>query len=137
MQPIYTGESFERVGIDVIGPLPCTPRGNRYILTVGDHFTKHVEALALNDLEATTVARVFINEFVSRYGVSYVIHTDQGSNFEYNFFKELCKFFNIAETRTSAYHPQCDNQVERMNQTIIEFLNLNVSNQADNGDLEL
>ena len=39
MQPIYTGEPFERVGMDVIGPLPRTPPGNRYILTVVDHFT--------------------------------------------------------------------------------------------------
>ena len=92
MQPIYTGEPFERVGMDVIGPLQRTPRGNRYILTVVDHFTKHVEAYALPYQEATTVARVILNEFVSRYGVPYVIHTDQGSNFESNLFKELCKF---------------------------------------------
>ena len=115
MQPIYTGKPFERVGMDVIGPLPRTPRCNRYILTVVNHFTKHVEAYALPDQEATTVPRVFLNEFVSRYGVPYVIHTDQGSKFESNLFKEFCKFFNIAKTRTSPYHPQCDDQVERMN----------------------
>ena len=59
LQPIYTGEPFERVAINIIGPLPRTPRGNRYILTVVDHFTKHVEAYALQDQEAITVARVF------------------------------------------------------------------------------
>ena len=69
MQPIYTGEPFERVAMDIIGPLPKTCRGNRYILTVVDHFTKHVEAYALPDQEASTVARAFLNEFVSRYGV--------------------------------------------------------------------
>ena len=66
MQPIYTGEPFERVAMDIIGPLPKTGRGNRYILTVVDHFAKHVEAIALADQEATTIARVCLNEFVIR-----------------------------------------------------------------------
>ena len=82
MQPIYTGEPFEPVAMDIIGPLPRTERGNCYILTVVDHFTKHVEAYPLQDQEAVFVARVFHKEFVSRYGVPYVIHTDQGTNFE-------------------------------------------------------
>ena len=86
-QPIYTGEPFERVAMDIIGPLCKTDRGNRYILTVVDHFTKHVKAYALADQEATTVARVFLNEIVSRYGVPYVLNIDQGANFESNLFK--------------------------------------------------
>ena len=128
MQLIYTGEPFERVAMDIVGPLPRTERGNRYILTVVDHFTKHVEAYPLQDQEAVSMARVFLNEFVARYGVPYVIHTDQGTNFESNLIKELCKMLGIAITRTSPYHPQCDGQVERMNRTIIELLKLNVAN---------
>ena len=71
-----------------------------------DHFTKHVDAYALADQEATTVARVFLNEFVSRHGVPYVLHTDQGSNFELNLFKELCKLLNIKMTRNTPYQLQ-------------------------------
>ena len=137
MLPIYTGEPFERVAMDIIGPLPRTKRENRYVLTVVDHFTKHAEAYALPDQEATTIARVFLNEFVARYGVPYVIHTDQGTNFESNLFKELCKMLGISKTRTSPYHPQCDGQVERMNRTLIELLKLNVDNPTENWDLEL
>ena len=88
---IYTGKPFERVAMDIVGPLPRTSRGNRYILTVIDHFNKHAEAYDLPDQEASTVARAFLNEFVSRYGLPYVIHTDQGTNFESNLFKEICK----------------------------------------------
>ena len=137
MKPIYTGEPFERVAMDIVGPLPKTARENRYILTVVDHFTKHVEAYPLPDQEAVTIARVFLNEFVARYGVPYVIHTDQGTNFESNLFKELCKTLGIAKTRTTPYHPQCDGQVERMNRTIVELLKLNVDKPTENWDLEL
>ena len=123
--------------MDIVCPLSRTSRGNRYILTVVDHFTKHAEAYFLPDQEAPTVARAFLNEFVSRYGVPYVIHTDQGTNFESNLFKEICKLLGIAKTRTSPYHPQCDGQVERMNRTLVELLSLNVPNPTDNWDLEL
>ena len=44
--------------MDIIGPLPKTDRKNRYILTVVNHCTKHVEAYALADQKAETVARV-------------------------------------------------------------------------------
>ena len=77
--------------MDIIGPLCKTDRGNRYIHTVVDHFTKHVKAYALADQEATTVVRVFLNEIVSRYGVPYVLHTDQGANFESNLSKSFVK----------------------------------------------
>ena len=136
MQPIYTGEPFERVTMDIIGPLPITDRGNRYIFTVVDHFTKQVEAYALADQEATIVAQDFLNEFVSRYGVPYVLHTDQGANFESNLFNELCQMLNIKKTRTTPYDPQCDGQVERMNRTIIDLLKLNVRDATNNWDFD-
>ena len=69
LTPIYTAEPFERVAMDIIGPLPRTARDYRYIRTVFDHFTKHAEAYALHDQVAATAARVFLNEFVARYGV--------------------------------------------------------------------
>ena len=78
MQPIYIGEPFERVAINIIGPLPKTESGNRYIPTVVDHFTKKVETYALANRKASTIALVFFKKFLSLYGVSYVLNTDQG-----------------------------------------------------------
>ena len=101
-----TGAQFERVAMDIVGPLLHTQRGNRYILTVVDHFTKHAEAYALPDQQAVTIARVFLSEYFSRFGVSYIIYTDQCANFESNMFKELFQLLNIKKTSTSPYHPQ-------------------------------
>ena len=137
MQPIYTGKPFDRVAMDIIGPLPKTDRNNRYILIVVDYFTKHVEAYALADQEATTVARVFLNEFVSRYGVPYMLHTDQAATFESKLFKVLCQMQNIKKTRTTPYHSQCEGQVERMNRTIIDLVKLNVRDATNNWDLNI
>ena len=135
--PIYTKAPFERVAMNIVGPLPRTQRGIRYILTVVDNFTKHVTAYALPDQEAVTIARVFLNEFISRFGVPYIIHTDQGANFESNMFKELFQLLNIKKTLTTPYHLQCDGHIERMNRTPIELLALNVANPTKNWDLDL
>ena len=80
---------------------------------------------------------MFLNEFVAPYGLPYVIHTDQGTNFESNHIKELCQMLGIAKIRTRPYHPQCDGQVERINRTIIKLLKLNLANPTENYDLEI
>jgi len=36
--------------------------------------------------------------------------------------KELCELTGITKTRTTPFHPQCDGQTERMNQTLLQIL---------------
>ena len=40
LHPIPVGQPFERIGIDIVGPLPRTSRGNRYIVVAVDYLTK-------------------------------------------------------------------------------------------------
>ena len=77
--------------MDILGPLPLTDRGNKYVLVVGDYFTKWVEAYAMPNMEAGTVAELFVSRFVCQFGVPDVLHTDQGRNFESALLKEVCQ----------------------------------------------
>ena len=52
---------FERIAIDVVGPLPNTARKNRYILTIMDMATREAVALCRVDTEAAL--EVLINFF--------------------------------------------------------------------------
>ena len=72
---------MQRVAMDILGPLPETDRLNKYVLVVGDYFTKWTEAFPLPDMEAVTVARRLV-EFICRIGTPEYLHTDQGRNFE-------------------------------------------------------
>ena len=49
-----SGLPFERIAIDIAGPFPVTDDGNRYIMVVGDYFTKWVEAYPIPNQEVTT-----------------------------------------------------------------------------------
>ena len=77
--------------MDILGPLPLTNRGNKYVLVVADYLTKWVEAYPMPNMEAKTVAELFVSQFVCHFGVPDVLHTDQGRNFESNLLKEVCK----------------------------------------------
>ena len=118
MKQFNVGAPLERVALDILGPLPTSKRGNKYILIVGDYFTKWVEAYPLQDQRAEIIAMVFVQKFVSRFGVPLQLHSDQGRNFESVLFNDVCNLLGVDKTRTTALHPQSDGMVERFNRTL-------------------
>ena len=44
LQQFHVGAPMERVAVDVVGPLPRSEKGNRYVLSAIDYFTKWPEA---------------------------------------------------------------------------------------------
>lgn len=131
------GAPLERIAVDVLGPLPCSLRGNKYILIVGDYFTKWVEAYPLKDQQAETVAEVLVKEFITRFGVPLLIHSDQGRNFESELFSQTCKLLGIHKTRTTALHPQSDGMVERFNRTLENQMAIFANKSQQNWDENL
>ena len=125
-------EPFEKVSWDIMGPLPTSEQGNKYVLVVTDLFTKWVEAFAIRDTTSITLATVLVDKVVCRYGVPACIHSDQGANLCSDVIKTMCKLLGMDQTRTSAYHPQGNGQVERFNRTMEAMLAKNVKeNQKD------
>ena len=102
MEIVKNGFPKERIAIDILGELPITERGNRYILVMGDYFTIWTECHAMPNMEASTVAAILIELDVSRFGIPYYIHSDQGRQFESKLFSEMCKLLQI--TKTSIYY---------------------------------
>ena len=76
------GVPKERVCHDLLGPFSESRNRNKYVLSIVDQFTRWVELFPIKNMEAITIAKAFVNEFVSRYGLSRQILTDQGRQFE-------------------------------------------------------
>jgi len=132
LQLYNVGGPFERVQMDILGPFPASYKGNKYLLVISDCFTKWVEAFPLKNFKASTIAEVFVNQVVSRFGVPSELHTDQGRNFDSRIFKELSGLLGIKKTRTTPFHPQSNGLVERQHQTLTNYLAKFVSeNQRD------
>ena len=123
LQPIApTTFIWQKLAMDIVGPLPETYAGNRYILVMSEYTTRYMIGAALRDQKASTVASAFILNVVLRYGSPTEILTDQGTNFCSNLMKEICTRRNIKQTRTTAYHPATDGNVERFNRTMGDML---------------
>lgn len=132
LQVYNVGCPFERLQVDILGPLPVSSAGNKYLLVVVDCFTKWPEAFPLKSKRAIPVAETLVGQVFSRHGIPLELHTDQGRNFESNLFKEMAALLGIQKTRTTALHPQSDGLVERQHRTILDYLSKFIAeNQRD------
>ena len=62
--------------------------------------------------DAETVAGVFFESYTVRFGVPFVIHIDQGRNFDGNFFQAFCDVLDCVKTRTTPYRPSSNGQIQ-------------------------
>ena len=122
LHPIQVRRAFERIGIDLVGPLPITQQNNRYIIVATDYLTRWPEARAVPDAGAETLAKFIFEEIVCRHGTPKIILSDQGRNFISETIRILCEKFLIKHKFSSPYHPQTNGMVERLNRTLCESL---------------
>ena len=114
--------SFDKIAMDIVGPLPTTEKGNTCIVTMQDLLTKYVLAVALPKATSENIANALIKHFISIFGSPKVILTDQGANFLSGLMKRVAKKFRIKQCNTTAYHPQSNGSLERSHHTLIEYL---------------
>lgn len=127
-------EPWEKCSIDIVGPLPKTLKGNQYILTFQDLFSKFIVAIPLENQEAISVAKALVDNVFLSYGICRVILSDQGQNFMSKLFKNLCKLFGIKKLRTSAFRPQSNGSIERMHRSLKEYLRHFINEDQQNWD---
>jgi len=114
MRRYDVGMPMEEIAIDLMGPFPESNRGNKYVLVLVDSYSKWMEAYAIPNMEAKTVAEKLVQEFFSRFGVPLFIKSDRGRQFECELFKELCCMYEMEHSMSSPRHPEGNSRVERM-----------------------
>ncbi len=124
---------FERIGMDLIGPLERSARGHRFALVLVDYATRYPEAVALRNISAKSVAEALFN-MISRVGIPKEILTDQGTAFMSRTIRKLYELLGIKSVRTSVYHPQTDGLVERFNRTLKTMIRKFIHEDAKNWD---
>lgn len=135
--PLHDSEApsvpFQRVHIDVNSMPIYTQAGNHKVLVITDALTKWVEAYAMPNERAVTVAECVV-DFVARHGCPLEIHTDQGTNFESKLFQRLCDEFGINRTHTTSHHPQGNSPAENFNRTLNAMLRPFITQYNNNWD---
>lgn len=118
---IQTSYPLELVSTDFLKVDTCKG-GIENILVVTDHFTKYAIAVATKNQTAKVTAEALLNNFILHYGIPTRLLSDQGSNFESDIIRELCKLMNIEKSKTSIYNPRCNGISERYNRTLLNML---------------
>ena len=114
-------EPFSRVAMDIVGPLPRSRSGHKYILVLCDYATRYPEAVPMKSVVAEHVAEELVQIF-ARIGIPREILTDQGTNFMSALLAEVYNLLKVKPIRTSPYHPETDGLVERFNGTLKAML---------------
>ena len=110
---------FETVHVDIVGTL-LPSRGQRFILTCIDRFSRWVEAIPMEDSTAETTLRSFLAGWVARFGAPVNIITDRGVQFESALWREALKTLGTKRCRTTSYHPQSNGLIERVHRRLKE-----------------
>ncbi|GFV46059.1 retrovirus-related Pol polyprotein from transposon 412 [Trichonephila clavipes] len=94
------GAPFERIAFDILGPLPRTASGNKYLLVVMDYFTKWPEVYPIPDQEAPHRSGGCSAALdIEIWGTSSTSFRS-GRNFVSAVLKGVCELLGIDKTRT-------------------------------------
>ena len=92
-------------------------------MTVGiDYFTKWVEAEALATIMEKNIRSFVWRNIICRYGISRVLISDNGKQFDNSAFKDFCSELGIKNHYSSPAHPQANGKVEVTNQTLLKII---------------
>ena len=108
--------------MDFIEGLPKS-EGKDNIMVVVDRFTKFAHFIGLtHPYMAQDVARIFLDRVIKVHRVPKTIICDRDKIFTNLIWQELMKSLGTKLNLSIAYHPQSDNQIERVNQSLETYL---------------
>ena len=74
------------------------------------------------NISSEGIAKIYRDNIWKLHGVSKKILSDQGPQFASKFMEEFTKVLGTKRQLSTAYHPQIDGQIKRINQEIGMFL---------------
>lgn len=113
---------WRTIGVDLIQDLPPSS-GFTAICVFVDHFSKAVRLVPTTiSLNAAGFADIFFREVFPHYGFPLRVVSDQGTQWNNAFFKDLCQLLDINLAMSSSFHPQTNAATERSNAVVAEML---------------
>eukprot|EP00752_Nemacystus_decipiens_P004782 g4353.t1 len=127
------------VSYDYFGPLPLTPRGNRYILLFTDRFSRRADMFPVTQAQFTAegTADILVHQYIPLWGCPVSLLSDNAKHFSSKLPDAIHKRLGINEVHTSAYHPESNGGTERANHTMAQMLSVVVNEPQTDWDLQL
>ncbi len=129
-EPEVLVERFEKLAVDVVGPLPKSNRGFRFLLTTMDLSTGFSFALPMKGYTAEETAQNLL-AIMSILGPPKAILSDQGANFMSTVLSHLYDKLAIQKIMTTPYHPESNGKLEKFHSSLKAALRKAISSQKD------
>jgi transposase InsO family protein len=113
---------FEKMGLDVCGPLHATQAGMLHYLTCIDEFTKYVVTVAIPDTKCLTIARALWEQVILKYGCPQEITTDNAKTFSADLFKWMMEQMGIKHVFCTPHHSDGNAITERSFRTYHDMI---------------
>lgn len=124
---------WKMIAADLMGPLPRSLKGYKYLLVVTDTFTKYSILQPLRSATANLVSQHIENDVFMVYGVPDYIICDNGSEFIGKPMTTLAKQYKTKILLNARRHPQA-NPAERVNRDIVSMLRAYVTDNHRDWD---
>lgn len=116
---------FEVIHIDLKNLTRKTHQGNVALAIAVCAFSKFPVVKAIPDYSAVTVAKFLVEDVISIFGNISVCHTDRGSQFTSELWREVAKLMNVKTVISSSLNPRSNGQAEayvlRVSQAIKQY----------------
>ena len=74
------------------------------------------------DQKSQRIAQILVEDIVPMFGIPEALLSDRGANFLSHLMVDLCQLLGVKKLNTTAYHPQCNGMVQRINRTLKTML---------------
>ena len=114
---------WESISMDFVGGLPMSRRGHDYLYVVVDRFSKMCILMPCKkQVTAEQAASLFFQHVWVHFGLPTSIISDRDSRFLGEFWTKLWCMMETKLKRSTAFHPQTEEQTEVVNRTVVHLL---------------
>ena len=105
-----------------MGPFSKVVGNRKYHLVGTNYFTKWVETEPLANIRDVDAKRFVWKNIVTQFGVSHVLISDNGLQFDSKIFRRYCGELGITNRYSTHAYPQGNGQLETVNKVIVSGL---------------
>ena len=125
MEGAKSTRPFANCSMDLITDLPLSEGFDSILVVVDQGLSKGVILMLCNKtITSEGTAKLLLENLYKRFGLPDKIISDRGPQFASKAFRELMKQLGINSALSTAYHPQTDGTMERVNQEIEAYLSI-------------
>ncbi|XP_055863793.1 uncharacterized protein LOC129922301 [Biomphalaria glabrata] len=112
---------WDKIAMDIMGPLTTSSKGNKYILGIIDMSTRWAEAFPLKDIKAIDICNCLKTLFL-KFGFPNKLLSDNASNFKSHLNQAFAEMTNIRLVHSTIYSPQGNGVIEKWNRTVKQMI---------------